>query len=81
MDNSSNHLCRLLIDFAGRVASDDGLAIGGAQVGPIDIRAQILTTHLSIGEPLNGWAAIGWEWAGRSCPLVNCADRHIEKRG
>lgn len=51
-------LGRLLVGFGRRGVGADCWAIGGAQVGPVDIRSQILTPHRSSGGPLDLWAIL-----------------------
>lgn len=45
------------------------LGWGVAQVGPIDIGAQVFAAHGAIGGAFDGWAALGWDRPESGFPL------------
>lgn len=58
-------------EMAARISSGlFGLAIGAAQVGPIDIRAQVFAAHCALCDALNFRAALGWNGPVTTKPLA-----------
>ncbi len=54
------------------------LAVGPAQIGPIDIWAQVFTADGAIGCTLNSRAALSRDRAGAGNPLAYCRRRHTD---
>ncbi len=69
---------RLLVGFGRRgVGADFQIAIGGAQVGPIDIGAKVFAADGASGHALDGNAAVKRNAAIN--PLTDGARRHAER--
>jgi hypothetical protein len=53
---------------AACAAKPDGL--------PVDVRAELFASHLTVSEPLDSWAVLGGNPAAWQLPLPNCSLGH-----
>lgn len=69
------------VDWARMSGRLLGLAVGGAQVGPIDIGAQVFAADGAVGCLLNRWAALCGNWSLLFYPLIHGRRSNADQSG
>lgn len=57
------------------------VAVGGAEIGPVDIGAEVFAADSAFGGALDGWAAFGWNGPPTLDPFIDGRRFNAEQSG